>query len=185
MTFRVDARGLQGLPTQLDRLSQDASRGRTYVIDNAKISYGGILDKISGSHEYAVNAAGAFFDQLAHPVAQTTAAAVRASIKYYQQSDHHAAARLDATYPGVDDEGGEPTGARHGAGFSDVATPQDRYREIEDYSGQFPLEPRQLVTISPSGYARNLIVEATNLAAHLGFGHHWDPYESILRPLKM
>ncbi len=182
MTFTVDARGLQGLPAQLDRLSEDASQGRTYVIGNAKISYGGILDKISGSHEQAITSAADFFDRVAHPVAQTSAAAVRASIKYYQQSDHHAAARLDATYPTA----GEPKageGAKTGAGFSDVSEPQDRYRAIADYSGEFPLEPRQLITLSMTGFARNLIIEATDLAAKLGFGHHWDPYEAILKPL--
>jgi hypothetical protein len=100
------------------------------------------------------------------------------------------AARLDSSYPVDEDEGpadGVPgqsaQGYRQGATFSDVAVPQDRYREVEDYSGEFPLEPRQLVTLSIAGNARNLIIEATELAAKLGLGHRWDPYEAILKPL--
>lgn len=190
MSFHVDAPGLQGLPAQLDRLSEDAAKGRTYVIDNARMSYGGILDRISGGHEEVVGTAADFLDRVAHPVARTSAAAVRASIKYYRQSDQNAAARLDASFPAVEAEGpidGAPgmsaQGYRFGGDFSDVEEPQDHYREVEDYSLDFPLEPRQLLTISMAGNARNLIVEATDLAAKLGFGHHWDPYEAILKPL--
>jgi hypothetical protein len=190
VTFSVDAQGLQGLPVQLDRLSEDAAKGRAYVIDNARMSYGGVLDRISGGHEHVVGSASDFLDRIAHPVAQTSAAAVRASIRYYQQSDHHAAARLDASYPAVEAEGpvdGAPgmsaQGYRSGGVFTDVAEPQDNYREIEDYSLDFPLEPQQLATISMAGYARNIIIEATDTAAKLGFGHHWDPYEAILKPL--
>ena len=182
--------GLQGLPAQLDRLGEDAAKGRTYVIDSARMSYGGVLDEIEGGHQQVVATAADFLDRIAHPVAGTSAAAVRASIKYYRQSDHHAAARLDASYPEVDADGpadGAPgmsaSGYVSGGPFSDVAEPQDSYREVEDYSLDFPLEPRQLATISMAGFARNIIVEATDTAAKLGFGHHWDPYEAILKPL--
>lgn len=190
MSFSVDARALQGLPTQLDRLSDDANAGRGYVAANTNISYGGILDQITGSHQKVVSQAEDFFDRVAHPVAHTSAEAVRAALKYYQHTDQGAAAKLDSSYPEVEAEGpadGAPgmsaQGWRSGATFSDVAEPQDRYKAPGDYSGEFPLEPRQLVTISMSGVARNTIVEATELAAKLGLGHRWDPYEAILKPL--
>ena len=54
MVFHVNTTGLAGLPAQLDRLEQDARAGSSYVTTYTHLSYGGLLNSITGSHEHAV-----------------------------------------------------------------------------------------------------------------------------------
>src|SRR6266511_2484046 len=107
MSFTVDVHSLGGLPAQLDRLREDATLGYAYVDHCAKLSYGGLLDRIIGGHEGAVHKVENYLDRLAGPVA----------------------------------------------------------------------------CINAGAFGRTVIVEATELAASLGLGHRWDPYEKILKPI--
>jgi hypothetical protein len=187
VSFRIDVQAAQGLPAQVDRMREDANSGAAYVIDQTRLSYGGVLDAISGSHEEAVGKVRDYLDQLANRVAGNTAESIRAAFTYYGHTDAGAAASLDATYPAGEGStgdgylgGGRP---RLGNGFKDVAEPSDRYRPRPDHSGEFPYQPSPAVLISPGAMGRHLIITATTLAAKLGLGHPWDPYEAILKPI--
>lgn len=133
MVLKVDPAGLAALPAQLDRLQVDASKGQQYVMTYTQLSFGGILDRITGSHSEAVEKVRAFLDELANPVTGNTADAVRAAITYYKKTDQASADKLDATYPATDpkasgsEDGGEDSG-RSAAAFADVAHPADHYQ---------------------------------------------------------
>src|SRR5262245_58285093 len=143
-----------------------------------------------GGHESAVHKVEDFLDKLGGPVAGNCADAVRYAVTYYKQTDARAAAALDDSYPDTErrddtDMGHNvhPTATSAGGRFHDVAEPTDRYKEPPDYSGEYQFEPQPVVCISPAAAGRAIIVEATELAASLGLGHRWDPYESILKPI--
>src|SRR6266542_4671664 len=186
MSFTVDVNSLGGLPAQLDRLREDATLGYAYVDHCAKLSYGGLLDRIIGGHEGAVHKVENYLDRLAGPVAGNCADAVRYALTYYKQTDVKAAAALDDRYPDPErhddtemDHNGHATADSVGGRFRDVAEPTDHYKEPPDYLVEFPFEPQPVVCVSPAAYGRAMIVEATELAASLGLGHRWDPYEEI------
>ncbi len=156
----------------------------------AKLSYGGLLDRIIGGHEGAVHKVENYLDRLAGPVAGNCADAVRYALTYYKQTDVKAAAALDDRYPDPErhddtemDHNGHATADSVGGRFRDVAEPTDHYKEPPDYLVEFPFEPQPVVCVSPAAYGRAMIVEATELAASLGLGHRWDPYEEILEPI--
>jgi hypothetical protein len=183
--FRIDVQAAQGLPVQLDRMREDANRGASDVTDQTQLSYGGVLDAISGSHEQAVGKVRDYLDQLANRIAGNTAQSLRVAFTYYAHTDANAAASLDATYPvGQGDHadgylgGGRP---RLGNGFRDVTEPTDRYQPRPDHSDEFPYQPSPGVLIGPGAMGRHLVITATTLAAKLG--HPWDPYEAILKPI--
>jgi hypothetical protein len=191
MSFTVDAASLGGLPKQLERLQHDALLGESYVNDNAKLSYGGLLDKLVGGHEDAVRSVRDYLDKLARKVAGNGGEAVQAALAYYAQTDAKAAGALDATFPATTDRHADGPGnygatsyssSAYGARFRDVAHPADRYVPPPDHSGEFPDEPKPIAFVSPASYARGLIVQATDAAEKLGIGHRWDPYEMILKP---
>jgi hypothetical protein len=188
MSFTVDAAGLAGLPTQLDRLKQDALRGSGYVGDHATMSYGGVLNDITADHERIVHDVRGYLEKLAGPVAGNTGEAVRAALTYYGHADAKAAARLDATYPetrgGPDSYGSTSysSGARRER-FGDLAAPSSHYVAPRDHHVDYPDEPTALDQISASAVGRWMIIRATELAAKIGLGHRWDPYEEILKPV--
>jgi hypothetical protein len=192
MSFTVDAAGLAGLPEQLDRLQLDAFRGSAFVGDHTRLAYGGVLNDISAEHENVVHEARGFLDKLGGPVAGNTAEAVRAALTYYVHTDAKAAAALDATYPattgehaaslGVDGSTSYSSSAR-GARFRDVAAPSEHYLAPPDYDTEFPDQPSALDCVGPASLGRQLIIHGTELAASLGLGHRWDPYEAVLQPL--
>ena len=195
--FFVNAGALARLPAQLDRLQGSASLGMLYVSDQTQLSYGGVLNGITGAHADAVAKVRNYLDELAHHVAGPTANAVRAAVTYYQQTDEVSAAALDETYHAADYRGGgyvapdDPAGSDYrgggyvdvGNGFRDLANPSDHYRRRPDYSAEFPYEPPLSALISPAAMGRHVIITATTLAAQLGIGHPWDPYEMILKPI--
>jgi hypothetical protein len=188
MTFSVDTSGLAGMPAQLDRLEQDARAGVQYVERYTRLTYGGLLNGITGSHGHAVGAVRDYLETLSGPVAGNTAQAVRVAATYYDMTDANSAAKLDATYriEGGDGESGTGTvdyTAISVPSFTDAAEPTDRYQPPPDRSEEFAYEPKPVALISPAAAGRMLIVEATTLAAKLGLGHRWDPYESILKPI--
>ncbi len=156
----------------------------------AKLSYGGLLDRIIGGHEGAVHKVENYLDRLAGPVAGNCADAVRYAMTYYKQTDAKAAAAVDDTYPDAErhddtDMGHNihATAASAGGRFRDLAEPTDHYKEPPDYSADFPFEPQPVACINAGAFGRTVIVEATELAASLGLGHRWDPYEKILKPI--
>ena len=179
--FFVNAGALARLPAQLDRLQGSASLGMLYVSDQTQLSYGGVLNGITGAHADAVAKVRNYLDELAHHVAGPTANAVRAAVTYYQQTDEVSAAALDETYHAADYRGGGYVDV--GNGFRDLANPSDHYRRRPDYSAEFPYEPPLSALISPAAMGRHVIITATTLAAQLGIGHPWDPYEMILKPI--
>lgn len=190
MSFAVDTAGLQGLPAQLDRLHEDALLGSAYVDHYAKLSYGGLLDKITGGHEAAVTSVRNYLDKLAGPVAGNTADAVRYAMTYYTQTDVKSAVALDDTYPQAeakdDTDFGHhihPSSTSAGGRFHDAAEFTDHYKTPPDHSAEFPFQPQPVMCVSPAAFGRAVIVEATELAASLGLGHRWDPYEAILKPV--
>jgi hypothetical protein len=187
MGFWINVEAVQGLPAQLDRMREDANRGASYVTDQTRLSYGGVLDAISGSHEETVERVRDYLDQLANRVSGNTAQSLRAAFAYYGHTDADAAASLDATYPAAEDGRGDSYlgGGRPqlGSGFVDVAEPSSRYQPRPDHSDEFPYQPSPGVLISPGAMGRHLIITATTLAAKLGLGHPWDPYEAILKPI--
>ena len=192
MSFTVDAAGLAGLPEQLDRLQLDAFRGSSYVGDHAELAYGGVLNDISADHETVVHEVRGFLDKLGGPVAGNTAEAVRAALTYYAHTDAKAAAAVDVSYPattgehtgslGVDGSTSYSSSAR-GARFRDVVAPSGHYVAPPDRHGEYPDEPAELDVISPASWGRQAVIKATELAASLGLGHRWDPYEAVLQPL--
>jgi hypothetical protein len=191
MGFTVDAASLDGLPKQIDRLQHDALLGESYVNDHAKLSYGGVLDRITGNHESVVHAVRDYLDRLARKVAGNSSEAVQAALVYYAHTDAKAAAALDGTYPATSGPHADGPGnygatsyssSAYGGRFRDVAHPSDRYVPPPDHSAEFPDEPKPIDLISPASYARRIIVQATELAESLGLGHRWDPYETILKP---
>jgi hypothetical protein len=155
--FSVDPAAAAGLVAQLDRLHADARAGAVYVVDQTQLSYGGILNGITGDHAHAVAAVRDHLDKLSGPVAGDTAQAVRVALAYYTQTDAGAAARLDGTYPAANggraddyDGGGRPES--DGSGFADVAKPAERYQPRPDHSGEFPYEPTLLAAIGPAAF---------------------------------
>ena len=58
MSFSVDTARLGGLPDQLDRLAHHARLGEQYAGDGTKLSYGGVLNGITGDHEATAGTAG-------------------------------------------------------------------------------------------------------------------------------
>lgn len=192
MTLKVDATALAGLPAQLERLRGAANDGQSYVLAHTALSYGGILNRITGSHEGAVERVRGFLDRLANPVAGNGADAVQAAIRAYETTDQAAAERLDDSYPVTGpvhavNSCGIPETIRVGGmsgstvAFADVANPTARYTPPPDRSADYQYQP--LIAVSPAAFGRAVIVEATGLAAHLGLGHPWDPYEAVLKPL--
>jgi hypothetical protein len=186
MTFWINTEAAGGLPAQLDRVRDDALAGSAYVDAHTTLSYGGVLDAITGAHEHAVGQVRSYLDMLAGPVAGNTAEAVRVALTYYRQTDANAAASLDATYPAHEGRGDIYLGGGRpslGNGFTDVSEPSDRYRPPPDRSEEFSFHVPIAALISPAAMGRTLIVEATMLASKLGLGHPWDPYEAILKPV--
>jgi hypothetical protein len=192
VSFSVDAAGLVGLPQQLDRMQVDALRGSAYVDAHARISSGGVLTGLAADHQRIVHDVRGYLDKLGSRVAGNAADAVRAASAYYEATDAQAAARLDASYPAVTGEhagGAGSYGATSysssavGARFRDVASPATHYVAPPDRHSEYQDEPQPLQVIGVGGAARALIIKATELAAVLGLGHRWDPYEAVLKPV--
>jgi hypothetical protein len=186
LTFSVEVDRLRDLPTMMDRLGEDASKGKSYVTDNTKVSWQGLLNNLTGGHEHAVSTVTTFLDAVQSKVAKPTGAATQAAISYYQHTDARAAERMDAQYrhgeapPPEDYTYYEYT---HGTSFHDVGEPEDYYEEPEDYSGEFPYEPHWGDATSPAQVSRDIVYEATAFCAKIGIcDRAYDPYEDLVRP---
>jgi hypothetical protein len=186
MSFSVDTAGLGGLPDQLDRRKHDALLGEQYVSDHTKLTYRGVLDLVTGTHERLVQQVRDYLDVFARKTAGNAGDAVRIAIDYYQHTDATAAAALDATYPALPLDTRSHSADRDGtgpSGFTDPVHPADRYVAPPDYSAQYPDEPEALSSISFAGSGRQVIIHATEIGEALGLCHRWDPYEAILKPV--
>ena len=51
MGFEVDAVALGGLPDLLDRLSDDATRCRGYLVQHTGLASGGLIELMRGGHD--------------------------------------------------------------------------------------------------------------------------------------
>jgi uncharacterized protein YukE len=187
MTFSVDVEALPKLSEMIDRLKEDATAGQEYVTEHTKVQYQGFLNSVQGGHDHVVQEVSTWFGNLAGRVAEPTAAAVTDAVTYYQHSDAHAREALDSSYPEAKVEKApedytyyEYTKAV--AAFADKTEPQDKLREVEDKSGEFPYQPQWMDVGSPAQLYRDTIYEATALCAKLGvMDGPVDIYESLCK----
>ncbi len=188
MSFSVDTAALAGLPALLDRMQEDARGGTTYLKAETDINWTGegIINILSGGHRHVQDEIRAFLGTVETGVAGPTAAAVRASIEYYNRTDTANAEALDRTYPAVNlEEARQGTvpllpGVAH---FADTAEPQERLKPPPDHNTAYPHEPRWYDIVSPGALLRDAIWTVTGAAASLGIcDRAYDPYEVILKP---
>jgi hypothetical protein len=88
MSFSVDTAALAGLPALLDRMQEDARGGTTYLKAETDINWTGegIINILSGGHRHVQDEIRTFLGTVETGVAGPTAAAVRASIEYYNRT---------------------------------------------------------------------------------------------------
>ena len=189
MSFSVDTAALAGLPALLDRMQEDARGGMTYLKAETDINWTGegIINILSGGHRHVQDEIRTFLGTVETGVAGPTAAAVRASIEYYNRTDTANAEALDRTYPAVNlEEARQGTvpllpGVAH---FADTAEPRERLKPPPDHNTAYPHEPRWYDIVSPGALLRDAIWTVTGAAASLGIcDRAYDPYEVILKPL--
>jgi hypothetical protein len=168
MGFSVDIAALGGLPRQLDRLGEDAAAGRDYVDRYTQLGLGeGIINLVLGGHREATKQVSQFFRTLGS-AAQGQSKGLNSALASYRSTDLAAAAAFDAKLPASD----WPPRDRHVNSFSfaDRDEPQDTMTPPPDYSGEYRFEMKWHSYLSPTSHVRNVIWEATGLAAKLGIG---------------
>ena len=185
MGFTVDAETLAGLPDLLDRLSDDASAAREYLVRNTRLHWVGIVSLIAHGHERAVAEADSFFSTVAGPIAHDDAGRVRAAVDYYRHTDAASAARVDATlpHPSAGARAVLTPGAHPGL-FNDVTRPRDVLVPPPDHHGDFPYAPSWTQGLSPAAQIRNIIWMLTSLGAQLGIcDRAYDPVAELVEPM--
>lgn len=185
MGFTVDADALARLPDLLDRLSDDASAARQYLMGNTKLHWVGVLSLITDGHEHAVAETDSFFGTVAGPIAHDDAARVRAAIEYYRRTDAASAARVDATmaHPSAGERAVLTAGAHPGL-FGDVTRVRDVLVPPSDHRGDFPYDPAWTEILSPTADIRAIIWLLTSLGAQLGIcDRAHDPVADLMEPL--
>jgi len=189
VSFSVDTVALAGLPALLDRLAEDARSGAAHLDAETDINWTGegLINILSGGHRNVQDQVRTFLQTVDTGVASPTAAAARASLAYYSDTDHANAEALDRTYPPVagDDVRQGTVPMQPGvAPFQDTAEPQSRFKPPPDYNGAYPHEPRWFDMVSPGALLRDAIWTVTGAAASLGIcDRAYDPYEVILKPV--
>ena len=190
MKFSVNAAALPGLSHLMDRRWQDLTDGRGYVATNTQIEPGqeGILNFLWGQHEKIVGAVDDFLASVADGYAAPYATAIREAAGYYQRTDARAAARVDATMPGVDDPGKHDASSARadmalGAGvFADRVHPTDRYIAPADHGADAGSGFTTLDTLSPTSDVREIIWQVTSIAVDFGLLDH--PYDVLAEAVK-
>ena len=102
MTLEVDSAALRAYSRKLAELMEAAETARRYVNNNAnlKLTEGGLLGYIVGSHRSYVDALNQMLDHLAR-VTDASADSLREIGDTYDRTDKHSAEKLDATYPEI------------------------------------------------------------------------------------
>lgn len=102
MTLQVDPAALREYSRKLSTLMEAADTARRYVNDNAnlKLTEGGLLGHIVGSHRSYVDALNQMLDHLAR-VTDASADSMKAIDDTYDRTDTRSAEELDATYPEI------------------------------------------------------------------------------------
>lgn len=185
MEFSVDVAALALLPDQLDRLGDDAARGRSYVADHTVLKPGeGLFNLILGGHRTAVDSACRFLGDRLGPHARDHAGVVRSAVEYYRTTDLKAAAQVDATIaPPAGHTRLLPQPGRWPGLFTDDAEPVDLLVRPPDHHADHPLHMRWTDVLSPTSLARDVVWEATTLATDVGvLDRPYDPFMEWVKP---
>lgn len=168
MGFSVDVAALAGLPRQLDRLGEDAAAGRDYVDRHTQLGAGeGIINLVLGGHREATKQVSQFFHTL-DSAAKGQSTGLGSALISYRSTDLAAAAAFDDKLPVIAWPTTEPD--MGSLGFADRGEPQNVMTAPPDYSGEYRFEMKWHSYLSPTSHVRNVIWEATGLAAKLGIG---------------
>lgn len=166
MGFSVDVAALAGLPRQLDRLADDAAAGSDYVNRHTRLGTGeGIFNLVLGGHREATKQVSQFF-RLVDMAAEGTSKGTTTALVHYRSTDLDAAAAFDAKLPAGASPHTDPD--MGSLGFADRGEPQNIMMTPPDYSSQYRFEMKWQSYLSPTSHVRNVIWEATGLAAKLG-----------------
>lgn len=191
MGFSVESDAVAALGKQVERLSEDALQGKSYVVEHTDINLTGegLVNLIAGGHRQVQDQVENFLQKLADPTASSTAEALEVAARQYRSTDNANSAELDATYPSHDvakaRRGVEEVVAQVGV-FEDVADPASRYKPPQDYNddGDYAYEPDWWDLASPSSLVRDAIWKVTDAATALGIcDRAYDPYEVVLKPV--
>jgi hypothetical protein len=205
--FSVNTNALTGLADMLDRRWRDYETGRTYLKSNAHFSVvtAGVLNAIFGSHQKIVNEIDLFLSTAAQGFAGPCSTAVVEAGALYRHSDRAAVVRNDAAMPAplggslnaaprpghLDAAPLAPAvpagGADQSAGpqvFADLVCPGGWFRPPPDHHADHPFRFTFFDAFSPTSWARDLIWNATDLAAKFGvLDRPYDVLNEAVEPL--
>lgn len=179
------------MPVALDRLGDDARRGRAYVEDNTVLRYGdGLLNTAKSGHDNVVFTLTDFLGNIAKYTSAQAGTAVQQTISLYEESDAAAVQRLEDASLGLPFDRSQFEYlyriAGSSAGFPDVTQPQANFISVRDYNKHedFQYAPQLWDLASPTSWVRDAIWGATGLGAKLGiFDRAYDPFETWVKPL--
>lgn len=166
--FYVDAGGLNGLYNQFVRASGDASDTLSFTQQHCDLPAvaEGFLMMVVGPHHEAYQRLTGALTKLAE-VTQSAGTQVNAAQGDYARTDHAAAARLDASYPGAKNPGfvggmlaqGRPDLQAYRSPFADVAEPTTHLHNPEYAIGVEMWSINPLADLlSPAAWLRQISV---------------------------
>jgi hypothetical protein len=174
--FQVEPGAIDGFSKLVARAAESSTRAVSYV-DQAQIDRAGgghLFDMVAGDHDHYVSEAKKALGK-AQKVLDSSGRELARAATYYRTTDHDAAAKIDATYPGSKAPGGNPDGggAEDFADTSDAAdvlkNPGDPSNPIVKYAqghlDEYKMSPVQktLGSILDLGSPSAMAVEASKL----------------------
>jgi hypothetical protein len=189
VTFSVNPKALDGLPTNLDRRTDDLRQATSYLLANTALHDSSGLADAFDVHARVIAGIKAFLDSTAAAFPVPDATRVRAAITAYSSADARAVARADAATPSV--PAGLPamppiTATERGYGpsiFDDHVHPASALVRPANHYGDIPYQPSWFDLLSPSSIARDVIWKLTSTLASAGLlDRAYDPFESLVEP---
>ncbi|MEV8310221.1 hypothetical protein AB0P36_23430 [Streptomyces flavidovirens] len=186
MSFRVEPGAIDGFSKLVGHAADGGTKAVSYM-SNAQIDTaagGRLWDIVAGDHDkYVSDAKNAL--QKAQKVLDSSQRELAKSAKYYRETDHGEAAKLDATMPGSKGAGGQPQGG-DAQDFSDASNAADLLKKPgesdnpllkygQGHADEYAMSPVQktLGSVLDLGSPSAMAVEASKLL----FG--FDPFGEV------
>ncbi|MFG2136163.1 hypothetical protein [Streptomyces sp. NPDC048650] len=200
MNFKVEPENIAGFGKLVGRAADDMRKAMSYLGDNTELgfqAFGPVWDVLYGSHDQAVSHAKAALKGFTE-VLDASEKELKSSARYYRETDHKQAAKLDQTYRGPSgprewDESETDIGTVDPSDFSDSTSPTDHLKPtdvdenyFQEWGGEFMLNPVAKIggTIMDFGSPTAFVTECLKFAGVVDafekptqwFGGDWEGY---------